>query len=242
MEGIRESLMADGLRWRDLKRKPMTVYLILPLDKLGTGATKWFRLCMSTGLNELLKAGPRGLPVLWVIDEFFSVNNPPLKTFQAAMSQAAGAAKMQVLVVLQDLAQLQTMYPHGQGWRTFLSNSAVKIFFGGPMLDKETSEYIAQMCGEQEVIVSSRNVSDDKARRVGDLYDVNIGDGAAVAWQPLIRPHEVRRMSASEMIVFAEKVGAPIFGKRKPYWETHRGYRPNPYYNGGGGGLFGIFR
>jgi type IV secretory pathway TraG/TraD family ATPase VirD4 len=39
--------------------------------------------------------------------------------------------------VLQDLAQLQTMYPR-EGWRTFLSNTAVKIFFGGHG-DKETS-------------------------------------------------------------------------------------------------------
>ena len=46
------------------------------------------------------------------------------------MSQAAGAAGLQLWPVLQDLAQLQTMYPR-EGWRTFLSNTAVKIFFGG---------------------------------------------------------------------------------------------------------------
>jgi type IV secretion system protein VirD4 len=32
MEGIRESLMQDGIRALDLKRKPMTVFLILPLS------------------------------------------------------------------------------------------------------------------------------------------------------------------------------------------------------------------
>ena len=127
MEGIRESLMDDGLRWRDLTRKRMTCYVVLPLDKLAA-CGKWFRLCLASLLSELLKAGPGGLPVLCVVDEFFSIG--PLKAFQTAMSQAAGAAGLQLWPELQDLAQLQTMYPR-EGWRTFLSNTGVKIFFGG---------------------------------------------------------------------------------------------------------------
>ncbi len=89
----------------------MTVYIILPLDKLAS-CGKWFRLCIAAALGDLLKAGPGGLPVLCVIDEFFSIG--PLKAFQAAMSQAAGAAGLQLWPVLQDLAQLQTMYPQSR--------------------------------------------------------------------------------------------------------------------------------
>ena len=227
MEGIRESLMVDGIRAVDLKRKPMTVYLILPLDKLGTAAVKWFRLCMSAWLNELLKAGPRGLPVLCIIDEFFSIGH--LKTFQTAMSQAARAAGLQLWPILQDLAQLQSMYPN-EGWRTFLSNSAVKIFFGGATLDKETSEYISDLCGEREMVVQSRSV-----RESPGTGHVDVSDSGNTVWQKLIHPHQVRGMHDREMIVLCEKVPSPIHAARKPYfegWEFAGQYRPNPYWNG----------
>jgi len=233
MEGIRESLMHDGLRVLDLKRKPLTAYWILPLETLGTPAVKWFRLGMASSLCELLKAGPRGLPVLCVIDEFFSIGH--LRTFEAAMSQAAGTANLQLWPVLQSLAQLQNMYPH-EGWRTFLSNSAVKIFFGGANLDRDDAEYISALCGEREMVVQSRNVSEDRSRQAGGLCDVNVSDSGSLTWQRLVQPHEVRRMHDREMIVFCEKVGGPIWAKRKPYfegWEFRGKYRPNPYWNGG---------
>jgi len=231
MEGIAESLTGDGLRFSDLKKKRMTVYIVLPLDKLAS-CGKWFRLCVATAIADLLKAGPSGLPVLCVIDEFFSIGS--LKAFQTAMSQAAGAAGLQLWPVLQDLAQLQTMYPN-QGWRTFLSNTAVKIFFGDNG-DRDTAEYISAMCGDRQMVVPSRSVSDDRRRDLGGgLYDVNVSDAGSLAWERLVRPHEVSRMGDGEMIVFCEKVGGPILAKRKPYfqdWAFRGRYGKNPYWGG----------
>jgi len=232
VEGISASLTGEGLRFADLKKKRMTVYIVLPLDKLAS-CGKWFRLCVAAAISDLLKAGPRGLPVLCIIDEFFSIG--PLKAFQTAMSQAAGAAGLQLWPVLQDLAQLQTMYPN-QGWRTFLSNTAVKIFFGDNG-DKDTAEYISAMCGDRQMVLPSRSVSEDRKRDCGrGLYDVNVSDSGALGWERLVRPHEVARMSDREMIVFCEKVGGPILAKRKPYfegWEFRGRYGKNPYWNGG---------
>jgi type IV secretion system protein VirD4 len=241
MEGISASLSGNGLRFADLKRTRMTVYVVLPLDKLAS-CGKWFRLCIAAALGELLKAGPGGLPVLCVIDEFFSIG--PLKAFQTAMSQAAGASALQLWPVLQDMAQLQTMYPR-EGWRTFMSNSSVKIFFGGAMLDYETADLISRMAGEQEMITLSTSLRDDKSRDYGKrLYDVDLTHSAGVGWQRLVQPHEVCRMNSREMIVFCEGVGGPIWAKRKAYFEggEFRGqYGPNPYYNGGGSWLKRIF-
>jgi type IV secretion system protein VirD4 len=233
MEGIRESLMHDGVRAVHLKRRPMTVYLILPLETLGTPAAKWFRLLLSTWLCELLKAGPRGLGVLCVVDEFFSIGH--IKTFQTAMSQAAGAAGMQLWPILQCLSQLENLYGN-QGWRTFLSCSSVKLFFGGANLDKQTSEYISELCGEQSIIVQSRNIQEDHRNK-----DVNVSNGANASWERLIRPHQVRRMHDREMIVVCEKVAGPILAQRRPYWEggEFHGYRPNPYAKKQGGGFGG---
>lgn len=236
MEGISGSLLGKGLRFAALKRTRMTIYIVLPLDKLAS-CGKWFRLCIAAALGDLLKAGPGGLPVLCVIDEFFSIG--PLKAFQTAMSQAAGASALQLWPVLQDMAQLQTMYPR-EGWRTFLSNTAVKIFFGGAMLDYETADLISRMCGEREMVNLSRSVREDRTRQVGKLCDVDVTDSGSLTWQRLVQPHEVARMHDAEMVVFCEKVSGPVWAKRKPYfkgWEFRGQYGPNPYYNGGGSWL-----
>jgi type IV secretion system protein VirD4 len=238
VEGISGSLMAGGLRFADVKRKRMTVYIILPLDKL-TSCGKWFRLCMAAVLGDLLKAGPGGLPVMCIIDELFSIG--PLKALEAAMSQAAGAASLQLMLVLQSLAQLEAMYPR-DGGRNFQSNTAVKIFFGG--YDWHTAKNISEMCGRRETVYTSRSVREDRNRKIGGVYDVDVSDSASVAWEELVRPHEVCRMHDREMIVFCEKVAGPIWAKRKPYfegWEFRGQYGRNPYYNGGGWvkGIFG---
>jgi type IV secretion system protein VirD4 len=239
MEGISGSLADDGLNFADLKRKRMTVYVVLPLDKLAS-CGKWFRLVVAAAIGDLLKAGPRGNRVLCIVDEFFSIG--PLKAFQTAMSQAAGAAGLQLWPVLQDLAQLQTMYPN-QGWRTFMSNTAVKMFFGDSG-DKDTAEYISAMCGQREMITLSTTVREDRSRDYGkELYDVDMTHNSAVGWQKLVQPHEVGRMNDGQMIVFCERVPGPILAKRKPYfegWEFRGQYGSNPYY-GGGSWLKGIF-
>ena len=69
------------------------------------------------------------------------------------------------------------MYPR-EGWRTFLSNTAVKIFFGGHG-DRETSEYISSLCGDREMVTLSRSVREDRNRSVGGLCDVDVSDSAA---------------------------------------------------------------
>jgi type IV secretory pathway TraG/TraD family ATPase VirD4 len=116
------------------------------------------------------------------------------------------------------------------------------MFFGGAMLDYETAELISRLCGDREMVTLSRSVSED--RRVdygGGLYDVNVNDSGATAWQRLVQPHEVRRMNGAEMIAFCEGVGGPILAKRKPYWKDCSGYGRNPYYSNGGGLLKKIF-
>ena len=40
---IADSLSRSTLRWEDLKREPITVYLILPGAYLGGNCMKWFR-------------------------------------------------------------------------------------------------------------------------------------------------------------------------------------------------------
>src|ERR1700730_9417031 len=65
-DAITNSLSASDFRFKDLKRKPMTVYLVLPLDYLDV-CGKWFRLIVAAALSELLHE-EKGVRVLAVMD------------------------------------------------------------------------------------------------------------------------------------------------------------------------------
>ena len=111
-KAIRESLKSAPpgsreLRFRDLRRAPMTVYLILPTEYLES-CSKWFRLCIEAALFDLLhdleKGGP-GRPVLMMMDEFAQLKR--LEIIENALAGAAGYG-VQLWPVLQDLTQLKT--------------------------------------------------------------------------------------------------------------------------------------
>ena len=65
---IANSLSGSDFRFSDLKKRPMTVYLVLPLEYLDV-CGKWFRLIISSALAALLR-DEKGVPVLMMMDEF----------------------------------------------------------------------------------------------------------------------------------------------------------------------------
>ena len=83
-EAIATSLGGSDIRFRDLKRRVITVYLVLPLQYLDV-CGKWFRLVISSALADLL-AEEKGVPVLMLIDEFFQLGS--LRSIENAMGMA----------------------------------------------------------------------------------------------------------------------------------------------------------
>src|SRR4051812_39477003 len=70
------------------------------------------------------------------------------------MGMCAGFG-VQLWPILQDLSQLSGLYP--QTWETFLSNAAVRMFFGPR--DEKTSHYLSNQCGQAERRVISKSIS-----------------------------------------------------------------------------------
>lgn len=235
---LAESLGASDFNFADLKRQVVTVYVVLPMDYLDV-CGKYFRLIIASALSELL-AGRKGVPVLLLMDEFFQLGS--LKAIQNAMSMAAGFG-IQLWPVLQDLSQLAELYP--RTWESFLSNAAVRMFFGPPRCEK-TSEYVSRLSGQSERRVISKSISyqDDAeqqaqlrqrgARNGGNALNVpNINLGFSTTARPLLLAHEVRELGGDEMLLFVEGVKGVIRAHRRPYWEEpeFRGqYGPNPYF------------
>lgn len=227
---IANSLAANDngprLRFSDLRERPATVFLILPTKYLAT-SSKWFRLVIAAAMADLLNEGRGAFPVLALLDEFAQLGT--LKIMSDIMGVGRGYG-LQLWPVLQDLNQLEELYP--RRWQTFLANSGAQIFFAPR--DQKTADYVSQRCGVTEVHTQSQSTSDvlyDSRNRDPQPIVVNTNYGQSM--RPLLHPHEVVQLSGREMIVFAENLAGPILGGRRSYLEMSecRGkYRPDPYH------------
>lgn len=228
---IAKSLSRSSFQFADLKRRVCTVYIVLPLDYLEI-ASRYFRLLVSCGLSELISPSARGsVRTVMMLDEFYQYG--ALSAVDNAFRMARGS-RVQLFPVVTSIGDLKARYP--QTWRSFLSNSAVRIFMAAQ--DDETARYMVEECGDREMLVSSQSVREDRSRDYGGgLYDVDITYGSNSDRQPLLNEHQARSLAHDEMLVMLRGLGS-IAAKRRPYYadgKLRRRARPNPYLGNSGG-------
>jgi type IV secretion system protein VirD4 len=222
---ISDSLSGSSFTFGAMKRKPITVYLILPGEYLGGNCSRWFRLIAGTAVDAFMREASRRVPVLGVLDEFKSAVGR-LGVIETAMGLGAGYG-FQLLPVLQNLSQLQELYP--QGWETFLANSGFKIFYAPR--DKTTSDYLSEMSGITEV----RTVSKSFGERPDGELAVNLSFQQHA--RKYLLPHETRYLGDDEALVFGEGIPGVIRAGRRPYFaspEFKKLFDPDPYEYGRG--------
>ena len=119
----------------------MTVYLVLPADRLETFG-RWLRLLVQQAITvnaRNIEAKP-DKPILFLLDEMAALGR--LTMVEQAFSLMAGFG-MQLWGIVQDLSQLDRIYD--KGWETFIGNSGVLQYFGSR--DHKTAEYFSKLCG-----------------------------------------------------------------------------------------------
>lgn len=144
---MRDTLsVADGqrtLRFEDLKGTAMSVYLVLPADRLGTYG-RWLRLLIQQAITcnarNLGVKPARGRPILFLLDEMAALGK--LTKVEEAYGLMAGFG-MQLWGIVQDLGQLDRIYD--KGWETFIGNSGVLQYYGSR--DERTAAYFSKLCG-----------------------------------------------------------------------------------------------
>lgn len=217
---IAENLKSSSFSFREMKKRPMSIYLILPGRYLAT-TSKFFRLIVASAIDAFLHEGERDVPILGVLDEFASAVGQ-LGVVETAMGLAAGYG-LQLLPVLQDLSQLQGLYP--KTWETFLANSGFRMFFAPR--DKTTSEYVSWMTGDTEI----PNISSSFGQGRNGESTVNTTSGQGS--RRYLLPHEVRELPGDEMIVFGDGLSGVLRAGRRPYYaspELNGLCDPDPYH------------
>jgi type IV secretion system protein VirD4 len=168
-----------------------------------------------------LHEGAPDVPLVALLDEFAAAVQR-LSVVEVCMG--LGRSYLQMVPVLQDLSQLQALYP--KSWETFLANSGFRIFFGPR--DKTTSDYVSSMCGDYEVRGISKSMS---LRPEGGVH---VGLGYTPQSRRYLMPHECRELPSDEMLVFAQGISGVIRAGRRAYFKSPEFagcYDPDPYHS-----------
>lgn len=209
---VRHSLSASDFKFEDLKAEKMTIYLVLPADRLLTFG-RWLRLLIQQAITvnarniELRPAQP----ILFILDEMPALGK--LAMVEQAYAVMRGYS-MVLAGICQDASQLKDIY--GDRWETFVSNSACTLYGGSR--DRMTAEYFSALCGVTTVWnFSTAIASSFSSSSNGGNSSTSNTSTMAVAQRKLAYPDELMRTHPARQLVLLEN-HHPIQGIKQPWF------------------------
>jgi type IV secretion system protein VirD4 len=222
---MRRVLSCSTFDFADLKRDRISVFLILPSDRID-GYSRWLRLMIACGLLATTRTvGQPKDRILFLLDEFGHLRR--MHPVQRDIGLAGGYG-VRFWIILQDLSQLKSTYP--DSWQTFLANAEVLQAFGTN--DWDTAEYLSKMTGEATIQVRTENRSSGVSHGRHSQRQRGTGWSTAETGRRLLLPDEVRRLDRQRQLLFI-KGTAPLLVERVNYIEDEslsRRADPNPLY------------
>lgn len=196
----------SDFHFADLKRRNVSVFLVLPPDRLST-YSRWLRLLVAQSLTDMARdPGKPAVPVLYLLDEFAALGH--LAPVERAMGLMAGYG-VQLWPILQDVHQLRATY--GQRAGTFLSNAGVLQVFG--VNDHDSARLVSDLLGQETVVFQTMSRALD-AEKTGITY------GEQHTARPLLTPDEVRNLPQNLELLFLASQRPIIAGKLAYYADT----------------------
>ncbi|CAJ1391515.1 unnamed protein product [Effrenium voratum] len=209
---LRENLSRSDFRFEDLKAGKMTIYLVLPADKLNSHG-RWLRLL----IQQALTVNARNIevqpdkPVLFILDELPALGK--LTMVEQAFGLMAGFG-MQLQAVSQDASQLKRIY--GEGWESFIANAGVIQYFGSR--DRFTAEYFSKLCGVTTVwdwsTALGRSVGITSGSNGGTNKGTSDTDTVAAKQRQLAYPDQLMRMPKDKQLILIENMNPIMAAKR----------------------------
>jgi type IV secretion system protein VirD4 len=232
---IMESTSSSSFDPSMLKKGKMTVYLVLPPDRMRAQAgllRLWigsmFRAIIQCGLDETKR-------VHFILDEAAVLNS--MQQIDDAIDKYRGYG-IRLQLYYQSLGQLKISFPRDQG-QTLLSNTS-KIFFG--VNDVETALFISRSLGNKTIVVDGwssnngwqRNQGTSKGRdyseSTGTTQSGGSGSDQKQTTRELLKPEEV--MSLNQRICIILTPGLPPLKTRLlRYFEEPQLFTPRDWWH-----------
>jgi len=219
-EPMRENLKVDGINFADLKKQAMTVYVILPAERMRTHSP-WLRLVVESALRSLYSPG--GLLTTMILDEFAQLGR--LGPIEDAFGLVRGYG-VQIWPVLQDLTQLKQLY--SERWETFCANAFAVA--GYAPNDLTTAEWMSKRSGDRTEVVLGYNTGDGSSGRGAST---NQGMGYQQVGRPRFMPQELMDFRKGSGLIFVAGSAKTIPFNAPDYWDIpllKSRAQPNPYY------------
>ncbi|MCA9834119.1 MAG: type IV secretory system conjugative DNA transfer family protein [Thermomicrobiales bacterium] len=210
---IRESLSASDFQFEDLKADKMTIYLVLPADRLSTFG-RWLRLLIQQAITVNARNIDQkpNMPVLFMLDEMPALGH--LAMVEQAYGLMAGFG-LQLWGIVQDLSQLKRIY--GDGWETFIGNSGVLQYFGSR--DQMTAEYFSKLCGVTTVHTFGESISRAVTSALnGNSTSDTTSTSVSNAQRNLAYPDELMRLADHRQLLLVQNHN-PIAAIKTPWFE-----------------------
>ncbi len=177
----------NGFALADIGRRNMTIYLVIPAERLDTHA-RWLRLVVMQALtalqqNEIPLSDD---PVWFVLEEFAALGY--VSSIETATSYIAGSG-VKLWTILQGITQLQHHYP--KTWESFFGNAGVIQAFG--VGEEAAKKLFSEMLGQARYEHRSsapQNVDPMKGRMGAVNREWRLA--------PLLSPDEVEQAFARE--------------------------------------------
>ena len=203
-------------RW--LRAGPVTVYLILPHDKLTTLAPL-MRVWLGTILRVVTKGGATEKnPVLFIIDEAAHLGK--MQALQDALTLMRGYG-IRIWLFFQSLDQLKVTYGENAG--VMLDNLGTQQYFG--INSFSTADDLSKRIGDATILLESINRNRSSSRpsnpMAPDGGTVSTGQGVNVAEQGrrVIRPEEILVLPDSVSLTFHKNL-PPIAAELVRYYDA----------------------
>jgi type IV secretion system protein VirD4 len=172
---------------RDLKRRPMTVYIALPPDRLRA-CVGFLRGFIGLALNAMTTVpGKPAARVAFFLDEFGQLGRMDSLVDNITILRGYGA---QFWLFVQDLSQLKAVYPR---WQSFIANTTLQ-FFG--TADFDTAKYISDTLGQYTIKFQTSS----EASQIGQ-FGGSVSMGEHLQGRALLTPDEVLRLGPEKPIV-----------------------------------------
>lgn len=139
-EAMQRVLAHSDFDVREIKQRPMTVYVVLPPAYLETHK-RFMRLFVNLAIRGISRGEKPEHAVLFVLDEFYSLGR--LALIEKAAGLLAGYG-MKLWPIVQNLGQLRHLYPNN--WEAFVANAGAIQCFG--INDRTTAEYLVSRIGK----------------------------------------------------------------------------------------------
>lgn len=200
---VGESVMASDFSFRDLKAGKVSVYLVIPPDRIATHGI-WLGLLTRQAIDAVGRTAG-STRVLFMLDEF--ANMGKLAGLAESLTALPGLG-VRVWMIVQELADLRRVYGR-ETTETIASQAEVKQFFA--VQNPELAKALSSQLGTKTVKTKSYNLG----KQDGD----DVGETLGETGRPLLSADEIRQLAPGRQLLLVRSL-PPVMAERVPYWSV----------------------